>query len=248
MSIAAKHIEELLGRTSWSFENARDHAEINIKIFDFGYTVLRLEDLLILNGRLDAKYLEQQTLRGKQMIATSNFQKYFDTQKRHFQNTRKLVLKVIRGEDIQEYLELLGLNVPMKASLTGFTNQARQFYTNAGDDADLMSKLAKFNITPEKLQERLDALPQLAELNKIQETAKALAQVARRDRDVLYKELRQEWTDFKDVCDMAFEDEEKDNPQYKELVGIIEFSEGYKRKKPDVPADDNSEPEPPADE
>lgn len=251
MSIAAKHIEQLLGVTGWSFENARDRSEINLKVIDYGYDTARLEALLDLNGRLDGKYFEQQTLRGKQTIATNKFQRYFDAQKKSFQNTRKLVLKVIKGEKIQEYLELLGLNVPMKGSLTGFTNQARQFYANTRDTPEIIDKLAKFNLTPEKVQALLDALPQLAELNKTQETAKALAQAARRDRDILYKELRQEWTDFKDVCDMAFEDEEKDNPQYKELVGIMEPSEGYKRKtkatEPGVPADANPEPGVPAD-
>lgn len=245
MTITVKDIESLVGRAEWSFENARDRAEINVKIIDYGYGVPRLDELLDLTGRLISMYSEQQTLRGKQIIASNKFQGIYQAQRRIFINTRKLTIKVLKGEKIQEYLNLLGIKSTIKGTLDGFINQTRQFYTNAINDADLMAKLAKFNITVAKLQGYLDELPQLAELNKAHETIKALAQAARRDRDMLYKELKQEWIDFKDVCDMAFEDKEKDNPQYKELVGIVEFSEGYKPKKP-TPPETPETPETPA--
>jgi hypothetical protein len=94
------------------------------------------------------------------------------------------------------------------------------------------------------MQERLDGLEELTQLNKEQETAKGLSQAARKERDDVYRELKKEWSDFKYICRIAFEG--ADNPQYKELVGIVEYSEGYVRKKQEeTPAQEPQEPEEP---
>jgi hypothetical protein len=229
MPISVKMLEKLLLLTGWSFENAKDRPEVNEKIIEYKYDAPRLDALLNLNGRLDTAYQYQQEKRAEQVIAYRNFDEKYREERKECRNLRSLVKKVIPPDKFEKYSKLLGLDERLKKPLEGFDEQARKLYNNIKPDEWLLGLLAKFGVTVEKILPRFVGLTELKRLHKVRETAKALSQAARRDRDILYKELRKEWADFKDICDMAFED--KENPQYKELVGILEPSEGYVRKK-----------------
>jgi hypothetical protein len=158
-------------------------------------------------------------------------------EKKRYRNTKKLVKKAIRGKKYEKYAQLLGLNEKIKGTLDGFVKQAKQLYNNIKDTPEILEAGANYGLTPEKMQEGLDQLDALMQLNKAQENAKGLAQVARDERDQVYKQLRTEWQDFKDVCHMAFEG----TPQYTEIMGIVTYSEGYVKKKeeenPETPAE-----------
>lgn len=229
MPIAVKLIEKLLKLTKWAFQNAKEFLEVKEKISERGYDDTRLDELLDLNSRLDAKYKDQQKKRADLVIAGRNFDEKFNTVRKNCKNLRLLVGKVLSAVEYEKLSRLLGLDESLKRMYEAFDEQAKKLYTNVLDDADLMARLARFGVTPEQVQEWLDELPALEELKRKRETAKGLSQTARRDRDLLYKQLSKEWSDFKDICHMVYEDEE--NPQYKELVGILEFSEGYLRSK-----------------
>lgn len=91
----------------------------------------------------------------------------------------------------------------------------------------LSPRLFKYNLTVETFQSRLTALDAVNVLHKKYETAKGLTQVATRDRDNLFRKFSKEWRDFRDICKIAYADEE--NPEYQELVGIKSYSPGYEK-------------------
>jgi hypothetical protein len=237
MPVSVKIIENLVGKTKVGFGNAKEHLEIREKILDFGYDEVRLDSLVDLNGRLDSKYHDQQTKRGEQLVATRNLLLKLREERRRYRNFRSLISRAIRGEKYEKHAQLLGIDEGIRKSLEGFIKQARQLYVNAAADTEIMGLLTKFGITAEKLQEALTELDELNRLNKIQESKKGLAQIAREERDKLYKELRTAWVDFKQVCHIAFQDD----PQYKEILGIVAPSEGYVRKKATEPEPENPE-------
>lgn len=244
MSITVKMLEKLVLLTGWSFENAKERPEIKEKIIGYNYDDVRLDALLKLNSDLDTAYQYQQEKRAEQIIASRNFDEKYREERKECRNLRSLVRKVIPTDQLEKYSRLLGLDERLKTSLEGFDEQARKLYNNIKPDEWLLGLLAKFGVTWEKIQPRYEGLTELKGLYKIWETAKAVSQIARRDRDILYKQLHKEWMDFKDICGMAFED--KENPQYKELVGIMEPSEGYVRKKvEEPPAQEPQEPQEP---
>ena len=250
MSISVKTIYHLITLSKWSFENAKDKVEIQEKIKDYGYDVMRMESLITLNGQMDIKYLEQQKIRAEQDSAFKNYSEQYQEERKQCKHLRLLVRRVIPENEFEKYKRLLGIDERLKETFEGFSEQARKLYTRCQDDKDLLNRLeTEFKQTIVTLQQRLTALDVLTDLHKKHETAKALSQVATRNRDNLFKEYKLEWAKFRDICKIAYEDE--DNPQYQELVGIKAYSPGYQKNPPDeteppVPPVPTIPPTPPA--
>lgn len=241
MAISVKAIERLLGVTKVGFETAKDRPDLLAVLSNHAYGEPRMIALLNLNAQLETKYVFQQKKRGEQIIATKNMNEKYSAEKKRYRNTKKLIKKALRGKKYEKYAQLLGLNENIKGTLDGFVKQAKQLYTNIKDTPEILEAGANYGLTPEKMQEGLDQLEVLLQLNKTQENAKGLAQVARDERDQVYRQLRTEWQDFKDVCHMAFEG----TPQYTEIMGIVSYSEGYvknKEENPETPAEEPQEP------
>lgn len=244
MSIAVKTIEKIITLTAWSFENAKDHTEVQNLIVEFGYNNTRLDSLIRLSSDLGGAYQFQQEKRAEQVIAYKDFEVVFKAERRECTILRALVKKVLPIADFEKYAKQLGLDERLKITYVGFDEQARKIYTHVQRDTWLLGLLERFGVTAEKITPRLDALLQLKTLNKTRETQRGLAEAARRERDIIYKNLKKEWGDFKDICGIVFED--KENPQYQELVGINVPSEGYvKRTKTEPEPEPEPEPEDP---
>ncbi|HLP45036.1 MAG TPA: hypothetical protein VK469_03780 [Candidatus Kapabacteria bacterium] len=240
MSISVKTINHLITLSRWSFENAKDNVEIQGKIKDYGYDVMRMESLITLNGQMDIKYLEQQKIRAEQDAAFKNYSEQYQEERKQCKHLRLLVRRVIPENEFEKYKRLLGIDERLKETFEGFSEQARKLYTRCQDDKDLLNRLeTQFKQTIETFQVRLAALDVLVDLHKKHETAKALSQVATRNRDNLFHEFKKEWANFRDICKIAYEGE--DNPQYQELVGIKAYSPGYQKN----PTDETEPPVPP---
>lgn len=227
MSISVKAITHLVTLSRWSFENARDRQEVQDKLKVHGYDILRMDSLIEFNTEMDNKYLEQQRVRSQETITYNNFIGQFITERKQCKYIRKLVRNVLLETEHEKYNRLLGFDEPLKRDYEGFYEQARKLYNHIQDDKVLLLRLFKYNITAETFQGRLNALDALNELHKKYETAKGLTQVTTRDRDNLFKKFSKEWRDFKDICKIAYADEE--NPEYQELVGIKSYSPGYEK-------------------
>ena len=112
----------------------------------------------------------------------------------------------------------------ISTTFEGFIEQAIQFYDACGKNLDSLPGVLKIALTNEKIQERLDSLSELRRLNEAQESAKGNAQVARKERDDTYRELRIAWENFKIVCRHIFRDD-------KEYLNILNIKP-KKTKKP----------------
>ncbi len=227
MAISVKLITHVITVSRWSFENARDRLEIQHKIKGYGYDPTRMKSLIEFNDQMHSKFQEQQKILAEQDIACKNFYDKFHEERRQCKYLRLLIRKAIQADDYEKYKLLLGLDEALKMKLEGFFEQARKLYNNCGEDSFLLNKLSKFSITGETFRERLQNLDELLKLYKIHETARGLSQVATRDRDILFRKFRKEWSDFRNVCKMVYEGET--NPEYQELLGIKSYSPGYKK-------------------
>lgn len=244
MTIAVKSIEKIITLTGWSFENAKDRTEVKDLIIDYGYSDTRLDSLIRLSSDLGTAYQLQQEKRATQLIAYKNFDAAYRTERRECRILRSLVKKVLPQADYDKLARQLGLDERLKTTYEGFDEQARKLYTRVQNDPTLLALLERFGVTPEKITPRLDALVQLKALNKTRQTERGLAEAARRERDLIYKRLSKEWGDFKDICGIVFED--KDNPQYQELVGIRVPFEGYVKRTKTEPEPEPEPEDPPA--
>lgn len=237
MPISVKTINYLLTLSKWSFENARDRLDIQEKIKDLGYDVPRMDILITLNTQMTEKYQDQQKIRAEQDLAFTNYNEKYLEARKHCRNLRELARRVLEENEFEKYRRLLGIDERLKETFEGFIEQARKIYTRCIEDKEILTRLeTKYKQTAEIFQARLQALDVLVDLHKKNETAKALSQVATRDRDNLFKEFKIEWGSFKNVCRIAYRDE--NNPQYQELVGIKIYSPGYR------PAPDSEPPVP----
>ncbi|MDQ1354701.1 MAG: hypothetical protein QG657_5010 [Acidobacteriota bacterium] len=227
MAISVKLITHVITVSRWSFENARDRLEIQDKIKGHGYDPTRMNSLIEFNDRMHGKLQEQQQILAQQDIACKNFYDKFHDERKQCKYLRLLIRKTLQPDDYEKYKLLLALDEKLKMKLEGFFEQARKLYNNCGDDAFLLNKLSKFSVTGETFRERLQNLDELLNLYKVHETARALSQVATRDRDILFGKFRKEWTDFRDVCKLLYEGDA--NPEFQELLGIKSYSPGYKK-------------------
>lgn len=236
MSITVKQITQLLSVTCWSFVNARDSQEIQEKIKVHGYDTAHMDSLIQLRSQMDLKYQEQQKIRAERDVALNIFSAQYSDECKQYQNLRLMVKKILLETEYEKYKRLLGIEEYQKRTFAGFIEQARKLYVACQNDTTLLNRLTeKFKKTAETFLERLTALDMLIDLHNKYVTARGLSQVATRDRDIQFRKFRNEWADFRDICKIAYEDEE--NPQYKELVGITTYSPGYQK-----PSSEDSEP------
>ncbi len=245
MIASVKAIEKLLEQTRVGFENAMQLDEIKSDIEEIGYTNQRLVSLTNMNGLLQNKYQGYRRVMGEQLIATSNLDLEVSKEKRHLSDLRIAAKRAIRGKKYKKFARKLGLDSPMKTSLEGILQQARQLYTNGKDDPAIAPLVSKFGMTNESLQVRLDALDNIDNLNKEQERIKGLSQIARVDRDDVHDTLKNEWSDFKELTTRKL----GKTSQYLEILGIKAPSKVPVRKKTEEPpAEEPPAEEPPAEE
>lgn len=223
----SKLIQELLGETRVGIENTSNHPEIKSLMAETGFDDASLQYAANLNTQLEDKYKVCQFKHGEQIEASEKLYAKFGEEIKLYMDLRKLARRALKDVESQKFLEKLGLNDDLKRSFEGFLDQASRFYKHAMADQQIMDRLAKFGITSEKLQERLDALDELKQLNTEQEAKKGEAQLSRQERDAIYKELNTWWLDFKAAAKIKF----GKNNQYLEIIGITAPTEGTKRKK-----------------
>jgi hypothetical protein len=239
MAISVKLITHVITVSRWSFENARDRLEIQDKIKGHGYDPTRMNSLIEFNDRMHGEFQEQQQILAQQDIACKNFYDKFHDERKQCKYLRLLIRKTLQPDDYEKYKLLLALDDKLKMKLEGFFEQARKLYSNCKEDTFLLNQLVKFKVSGETFRERLLNLDELLNLYKVHETARALSQVATRDRDILFRKFRKEWSDFRDVCKLLYEGDA--NPEYQELLGIKSYSPGYK-KSPGNTGDTKEEP------
>jgi hypothetical protein len=230
MTSYSKEYEELLVAVRVGIDNTRAYPLIKGGMGGYGYNDSVLDNAWNKNLLLDAKYKECQRKHGEQIEATQALYTALDEEIVEYMSIRKLAKRALRGDKYKGTREKLGIDDELKRAYDGFLDQSSKLYKHAGIDQGIMTQLANFNITVDKLQERLNGLERLGVLNSAQEAKKGEAQVARKERDDLFDEVHKWYSDFKEAARIAF----KDTPEYLEIMGIGAPAE-ITRSKPEVP-------------
>jgi len=233
MSAYPKLIERLIGESNVGFTNARNNSEINEKVISFGYTEVRLDELLDLNNRTDGKYHDYERLYGEQLHLTRQLQAKLDEEIGYYTTYRKLAFKVFPGEENKGIRSQLGIDNKMKDSFDGMVEQCKQFYDTAMKKSEIMAGFSEFAVTDQTFRERMDGLELLRQLNREQEEAKGAAMVVRKLRDDLYHELRTEWSKFVTICRFIF----KDNDEYLRMLNVSPRTSRTRKVAPEQPQD-----------
>jgi hypothetical protein len=227
METYSKQFQELLDETRVAIDNTGTHDVIKTRVVNRGYDDAAMQAANNLRTKTNNKYRDYQLKRADQIEATSKVKAKLFMEISRYMDLRQGAKIALRGDQYKGFREMLGIDDKRRQTYAGFLDQGGKFYENAMGNDEIKALLATVGITEEKLQEGVDGIEELILLNDDQEAKKGLSQAARKERDDLYKELRQWWTDFKSSCRREF----KDNPQYLEILGIKAFSEGYVRKK-----------------
>lgn len=105
-------------------------------------------------------------------------------------------------------------------TLSGWIGQAKAFYANALTDQKVLDALAQFNLTRDKLETgQVLVLDCEAKYNQ-QLKEKGEAQTATKTRDAAFEALDKWMSAFTGISRIALEE----NPQYLEMLGIVEPS------------------------
>lgn len=237
MSIYPRFIEQLLLESAVSFNNAKSHIEIKEKVITSGYDDAKLDGLLALNARADAKYHEYERLHGEQLQTTNLLNNQFKESLDFYSFYRKLAFKVFPGAANKGIRSQLGIDERHKNSLKGFIAQATQFFDTLLKKEEIREAFAEFALTTEKIQEILNAFEELKRLNELQESKKGAAQTARKERDDLCEELRVGYEKLKTVCRYLF----RDTPQTLKTLNIEVLNYRGKKNKNNDNQDDQTD-------
>ena len=116
--------------------------------------------------------------------------------------------------------EALMLDGNRKSSLTGWIDQARQFYVNALATPGVLIQLARYNITANLLETGLAAVNALESARQSQHRERGEAQDATKARDAALDAMMEWVGDFVEIARVALAGQ----PQLLEKLGIVEPS------------------------
>ena len=207
-------IEERLHRAQVAIDNALIDAGIKAALAPFGYDEARLQEGKALYNNTLSLHQTQRREYGEQYDATENLKDIWEQADSAYMDAVKvarIALRNMRGK-----WQALALDGSRKQSLSGWLEQAQQFYVNALSDSDIVAAMSRFGFDQTKLQAGQQLVQQVAEANALQEKEKGEAQDATEKRDAVLDELDQWISDFKVIATIAL----KDNAQWIEKLGL----------------------------
>lgn len=218
MPVTNQSIEQRLLAASLAIDNALTDAEIQAAMSEFGYDAARINAGKSLYDAAAQLHQKQKSEYGEQFAATQELQQKWDEATKTYMKQVK-VARVALQSDYGAYLKL-GLAGNRKRTLSGWLVQARQFYSNALADADVMAKLALFGMTQAKLEAAQTLVDAVEAANAAQKKEIGEAQQATADRDNALDSLEDWLGDFIAIARIALEEK----PQLLEKMGVVEPS------------------------
>ena len=217
MSVINTSLSDFFAESALVLNNAQNHAEISAALDVFGYDAATLGEGQALFDAARALYDAQIKEYGEQHAATQAFQEAVEAADKSYATHRSLA-KIAFKDDAQWQTDL-HLNERKPESFNLWYAQARHFYTALLADTEAQGKLARFNITNEKLVAAQAQMEQSFSLNNEQEQEKGEAQEATQTRNAAIEALSEWLGNFKTVARIALED----TPQLLEALymGVI---------------------------
>lgn len=219
--------------------NASNDPYISQQILTIGYDEIRLNEGLAQQQTANDSRQQLITAKNKAKSLGTELKKIFKEKSRIFVDHRRLLKSsFIRKIEIKEKIGLYGTT---RQNVPGFIIQARNHYNSLITEVDILSEVAKFNITAETLAENLTGIDQLEEAHrKFMDADKAVEDAT----DVFEKEYGKliDWIrEFQDACRIVL----KDRIQLLEKVGVMVRSAPLPSKKATDNPDSQDNPPPP---
>lgn len=194
-------IAEQLKRAETALNNALDDSTIATLLAEYGYTIEKIREGKTLCQRAHDLHHAQEREYGEQRGATAAVA----AARQQAEATFKAIFSIARvafKNDISAITDL-GLNERRKDSMTGWIDQACQFYANALERPALMTKLANYKISADKLETGLAEINELETVRRQQDKERAQAQQSTKDRDRALDALDDWMDDFIAVARVA---------------------------------------------
>jgi hypothetical protein len=214
----AKSMDARLLAAQVAIDNSLNDAEVQTYLAAYGYDSTRLNQGKTLMAAAQQLHQKQTVEYGEQFAATTALQsarEQADAEYMRCVKVARVALKSNRAAD-----QKLALNGKRKITISGWIVQAKQFYTNALADANLLAKLAEFCISQERLQAGQQLVAEVETANAAQEKEKGEAQQATLERDAAIEKLDDWIGDFTAIARVALEEK----PQLLEKLGIAEIT------------------------
>ena len=207
-------IDEKINRARVAIDNALSDEPIKALLIPFGYGDAKLTEGKALYEKVIALNQKQAKEYGEKLAATKEKDTLHDTAHQQYMDAVDLARIVFR-DNVKASLAL-GLNGRRKETLSGWVEQATQFYSNLLADPDLISAISGFGYTQEKLQAELAQVQAVPAAMASQAKEDGESQAATKERDAAVDEMDQWMADFKVVARIAL----KDHDQWIEKLGL----------------------------
>ncbi len=183
-------------------EKAQGSPEIASVLSGYGYPPERLQAILALVAEAEALARRKSVEYGEKHESMTKLIKARNAANVLYVKALKLARVALRGEPAS--VEALGLSGPRKQSLSGWYEQAGDFYANLLGNPGYVRKLERFGYTLQRLQDERRAVDGVmdARADSSTETSQAKAATAARDR--IMDALDDEVSDLRAVCEVAF--------------------------------------------
>ncbi|ACB53208.1 hypothetical protein cce_3860 [Crocosphaera subtropica ATCC 51142] len=199
-------------------DNALTFVEIQTYLNQYGYTKIKLQEGKKLYSIALEAYQKQQQRYGQQMSSTKTVNELWKNAKDSYMRCVKIAR--VAFKDNNGIARTLGLNGKRKTTLSGWLNQAKQFYQNALNDPEILKRLTEYGITKTKLEVVKTDTDLLENASLIREKEKGDAQNATDLKDQALENLRLWLKDFIAIAKIALETE----PQLLEGLGVLKRS------------------------
>lgn len=211
-------IDVFLKQARLAIANAQETPAIAAALAEFGYGAERMQQGQALYDAALTAQQQQQIEYGDQYGATAALQEARDRAQASYMRLVKISRIVTRNDPARQ--QKLGLNGARRQSLSGWLQQAQQFYVCALGDADFLAGLAEYGMSQEKVTAGRTELDAVVAAQDLQARERGEAQAATQTRDLAFDALREWLSDFITIARIALEEQ----PQLLESLGIVEPS------------------------
>jgi len=175
--------------------NNAGHPDLEPLLTKRGYPKKTLDEVKPKVANLETLNQNQKKEYSEQYEATQTYIKDWNTLKDIYSSHVELA-RIVFEKDIQNYV-LLGLQGKRKQSFSGYTQQAKLFYTNALKSKPVIEKLELKGVTEDELTETLTLISKV-EVEKYNQNKEAgEAQQATKERDAACDLLDEWFSEFK---------------------------------------------------
>ncbi|MDR1895326.1 MAG: hypothetical protein LBR10_00870 [Prevotellaceae bacterium] len=194
---------------------AQNNPEILQRMSAYGYTPERLAEGENLLDAVKSKRASQVAEYGNQYAATGELEKLFTASYGEYMVTVKVSRVALKSQpELLAKFKATGLR---NRSLSGWLDDAGIFYTNLLETPEAVAALAAFGITEERLRKEQASVKEVENLHSRQLSEKGEAQQATKDRDKLFDQVCNWYSDFRAIARIAL----YDKPQLLEALGIV---------------------------